>query len=353
MAKIQIGGAGGAPSNNVIRSLRESGRSDFLIGTSSSPTDLFLADVDEHHVVLPASHAQYSNNALDLLAKTRPDFLHVQNDFEVRAISRIRDQVHQLGVKTFLPSAETIENCVDKYLSFAIWNKAGLKVPRTIKINGPDDLARSFDVLGETIWIRATEGGGGQGALPTDDFEFAKRWIDRFNGWGSFTAAELLTERSVTWLSIWYEGELVVAQGRQRRSWNFGSRAVSGVTGVTGVAETVSDPVVDRTSQDAILAVDPRPHGIFGVDMTYDREGCPNITEINIGRFFTTVYFFTKAGLNMPLIYANLALGEDIPPIKNKTNPLAPGLIWIRGMDREPVLTSITELDTKVGEWSA
>jgi carbamoyl-phosphate synthase large subunit len=37
-----------------------------------------------------------------------------------------------------------------------------------------------------------------------------------------------------------------------------------------------------------------------GVDMAYDRNNVPNPNEINISRFFTTVLFFTEAGLNMP-----------------------------------------------------
>lgn len=352
MARIHIGGAGGAPSNNVIRSLRESNRQDYLIGTSSVPTDLFLANVDERYIVLPATHPEYRKNILRLLATTRPDFIHVQHDFEVRAISRIRDDIHALGIKTFLPSAETIEKCVDKYLSYEIWHAAGLRVPQTIRLNDVDDLKRAFDTLGGTLWIRAVEGGGGQGAVPTDNYEFARLWIERFRGWGRFSAAQLLTERSVTWLSIWYDGELVVAQGRQRHSWNFGNRTVSGVTGITGVAQTVSDPIVDRVAQDAILAIDSHPHGLFGVDMTYDSDGFPNPTEINIGRFFTTVYFFTKAGLNMPEIYCNIALDHNFPSLERRVNPLPPGLIWIRGMDTEPVLTSVSELEAKTATWT-
>jgi len=303
-------------------------------------------------VVPPATDPDYPSTILRLLEKTRPDFLHAQNDFEVRAISRLRAQINALGIGIFLPQESTVENCVNKYFSYEIWRKAGLKVPKTILLTNVEDLMRSFDELGDTIWIRAIEGGGGQGALPTDDFEFARRWIDRFNGWGQFTAAELLSKRSVTWLSIWHEGELVVAQGRQRRNWNFGNRAISGVTGITGVAETVSDTDVDRTAQDAIFSIDARPHGIFGVDMTYDYSGSPNITEINIGRFFTTVHFFTQAGLNMPAIYANLGLGQGMPPLERKVNPLPSGLIWIRGMDKEPVMTSVAELEDKVAEWS-
>jgi len=344
MARIHIGGAGGAPSNNFIRSLRESSRNDYLIGASSIASDLMLADLDERHIVPNATASDYPARILSLLAETRPEFLHVQNDFEVRAISRLRSEIAGLGVRLYLPAAETIENCVDKRKSYEIWQRSGLKVPRTLLLRTPADLEQAFARFGERIWIRATEGGAGRGALPTDSFEFARIWIDQFSGWGAFTAAELLTEKSVTWQSIWYEGDLVVAQTRRRRSWNFANRTLSGVTGITGVGETCSDPVIDQVALDAISAVDFRPHGIFSVDMTYDWAGLPNPTEINIGRFFTTHYFFTKAGLNFPEIFCNVALNGTFPSLERRINPLPDGLLWIRGMDVQPVLTTCGEL---------
>jgi carbamoyl-phosphate synthase large subunit len=182
--------------------------------------------------------------------------------------------------------------------------------------------------------------------LPTDNVEFARLWIDRFNGWGRFTAAECLTPDTVTWLSIWSDGELIVAQTRRRRSWNFGNRTLSGVTGITGVGETCSIPQVDEIALAAIKAIDSAPHGIFGVDMTYDHAGVPNPTEINIGRFFTTHYFFTRAGLNMPKIVRDLAIDRKRPTLAKTINPLPDGLVWIRGMDVEPVLTTTAELET-------
>jgi carbamoyl-phosphate synthase large subunit len=345
VAKIQIGGAGGAPANNFIRSLRESARKDYLIGTSCVSSDLFLADTDEKYVVPPASAPEYPQTILRLLEKTGPQFLHVQHDFEVLAVARMRHQIEALGVKLFLPSSSTVENCVNKYKSYEIWKNVGIRVPETILIFSVEDLSLAFRRLGPKVWIRAIQGGGGQGALPTDDFDFAKLWISRFGGWGKFVAAQCLTSRTITWLSIWHEGELVVAQTRRRRSWNFGDRTLSGVTGITGVAETCSDPVVDQVAQDSIQAVEVKPHGIFGVDMTYDQDGFPNPTEINIGRFFTTHYFFTKAGLNMPEIYCDIALENKFPVLRQKINPLPNGLVWIRGMDVDPVLTTVEELE--------
>jgi carbamoyl-phosphate synthase large subunit len=345
MARVYVGGAGGAPANNFIRSLRESDRGDYIIGASCVASDLFLADAEEKYVVPPAQAVTYPETILSLLGRVRPDFLHLQNDYEVREISRLRDRVLALGTKLYLPAPETIENCVDKQRTYAIWKAAGVRVPETILLNSERDLKAAFDRLGEKIWLRAIEGGGGRGALPTDNYEFARIWIDRFKGWGTFTASELLSEKSITWQSIWFEGELVVAQTRARRSWNFGNRTLSGVTGITGVGETCSYPLIDRISQDAILTVDAKPHGIFSVDMTYDFEGFPKPTEINIGRFFTTHYFFTKAGINFPEIYCNIALDGKFPVLTKKINPLPDVLIWIRGMDVEPVLTTVEELE--------
>jgi hypothetical protein len=351
MARIYVGGAGGAPSNNFIKCLRDSTRGDYLIGASSSFTDLFLADVDEKHLVPLASHDDYQPRLLQLLNGARPDFLHVQHDFEVRAISRLRDEIRAAGVKLYLPAAATVEDCVDKYKTFARWKASGVRVPATILLRTPADLTKAFDELGQTIWIRATEGAGGAGALPTDNYDFAKLWIDRFRGWGHFSASELLTQRSVTWLSLWYEGELVVAQGRRRRDWSFGNRTLSGVTGVTAVGETCADPMVDRVAQDAISGIDAKPHGLFAVDMTYGNDGWPYPTEINIGRFFTTHYFFCKAGLNMPEIYCNIALRQEFPILEKRINPLPDGLLWVRGMDVEPVLVTKEALESAETAW--
>ena len=95
-------------------------------------------------------------------------------------------------------------------------------------------------------------------------------------------------------------------------------------------------------------AVSAVPNGIYGVDMTYDTAGIPNPTEINISRFFTTVQFFTEAGLNMPKILKDLILYDAEPDVKPKLNPLPDGLLWIRAMDCPPLLTTQSEIDSKI-----
>lgn len=351
MKKILIAGAGGAPTEGVINSLLKCNNEE-IIGMGSEPTDLVLSAAKRKYFVPYANTPEYKNSLMAILEKEKPDLVHFQNDLEIYHASLIRDEIHARGVSTFMPSHEVIDTCVHKYKTYLELKKAGIKVPENLIINDENDLKNAFSELGDKngkIWLRASSiGGSGKGALPTNDFAFAKGWIERYNGWGDFVAAELLTPETVTWLSIWHEGELVVAQTRIRKGWTHGSRTVSGVTGVTKVGQTFSDETVDQIAIDTIKAVSNKPHGIFGVDMTYDKDGIPNPTEINISRFFTTVLFFTEAGLNMPEIFKDIALYNKFPSASAKLNPLPTGLLWLRGMDTEPRLMTSKEMEEEI-----
>ena len=352
MAKILIAGAGGAPSEGVINSLLASKKNETIIGIGSEPTDLVLSAAKKVLFIPYADELGYGDALIKILNAEKPDLIHFQNDLEIYHASKIRDKIHATGTKTFMPSHEVIDTCVHKYKTYLKCKEAGVKVPENLMLNNENDLKKAFSELADDegkIWIRASSiGGGGKGALPTNDFTFAKGWIDRYNGWGDFVAAEMLTSNTVTWLSIWHEGELVVGQTRLRKGWTHGNRTVSGVTGVTKVGQTFSDKKVDEIAIATIKAVSEKPHGIFGVDMAYDKNGVPNPTEINISRFFTTVLFFTEAGLNMPEIFKDIALYNEFPNLEKKINPLEDGLMWLRGMDTKPKLMNHAQIESQI-----
>jgi carbamoyl-phosphate synthase large subunit len=350
--KILIAGAGGAPSEGVIKSLLASKKNEEIIGMGSEPTDLLLSAAEKKYYIPYANTPEYKSCLLQILEKEKPDLIHFQNDLEIFHASALRDEIHAAGVKTFMPSHEVIDTCVHKYKTYLKLKDAGIKVPENIMIHNEADLKHAFETLGDkngNIWLRASSiGGGGKGALPTSDFVFAKGWIERYKGWGDFVAAEMLSPDTVTWLSIWHEGNLVVAQTRIRKGWTHGNRTVSGVTGVTKVGQTFSDEMVDKIAIETVKAVSDKPHGIFGVDMAYDFNGIPNPTEINISRFFTTVLFFTEAGLNMPEIFKDLALYNTFPNLEKIINPLPDGLLWLRGMDAKPLLVTNDDFEKNI-----
>lgn len=335
--KILVCGAGGTPATNFVRSLKEVKEEISLVGTDCDPFTLQRAETHESFLVPRATEPDYINMINQIVATHGIQFIHAQNDQEIEILSEKRDE---LNAHVFLPSRRTVAICLDKFHSSQIWQEAGIRTPETMIIHQPKDIERAFESLGPRLWLRNRKGAAGKGSYPTDNLEEAVFWLKLNRGWGHFTAAPCLTERSVTWMSLWQNGNLVVAQGRKRLYWELRDRALSGVTGITGAGETVANTHVDEIAQKAIKAIDRQPHGVFSVDMTYDHSGVPNPTEINIGRFFTTHYFFTKAGLNMPEIYIKIAYGEKpLLPIK-KINPLPDGLIWIRGVDFEPILTT-------------
>jgi carbamoyl-phosphate synthase large subunit len=352
MSKILIAGAGGAPSEGVINSLLRGRRQETVIGMGSEPSDLVLSSASRKLYVPYANAPDYKEKFLHILNTEKPDLVHFQNDLEIFHASLFRDDITATGTKLFMPAHDVIDTCVNKYKSYLAFKQAGVPVPHNIMINDEDDLREAFAKLGDAngkIWLRASSiGGGGKGAIPTADYQLAKAWIDHYEGWGDFIAAQMLTPDTVTWLSIWHEGELVVAQSRERRGWTHGNRSISGVTGVTKVGVTCASDEVTRIALETVKAVSDKPHGIFGVDMAYDKNGVPNPTEINISRFFTTVLFFTEAGLNMPEIFKDIALYGEFPNLEKKINPLPNGLLWLRGMDVAPRLMTQEALSAEI-----
>jgi len=82
--------------------------------------------------------------------------------------------------------------------------------------------------------------------------------------------------------------------------------------------------------------------------MTYDENGVPNPTEINISRFFTTILFFTEAGLNLPAIFVELGLTGKTSTKKGTISPLKDGLMWLRGMDVAPKLCNEEQMKQSI-----
>lgn len=342
MKRILITGAGGSPAANFIRSLRSSREKYFIVGTDVDEYYLKRSEADASYLVPHRNDPKYVDFLNYIIKEHAIEFIHAQNDFEIEVLSKNREQ---LQARLFLPSKKTISICLDKYKTYKIWKQNKIKVPETYTINSENDLKEVYEKLNSYVWLREITGAGGKGSLAPKNFDQAKAWIDFKEGWGKFVASQFLSPDSVTWMSIWKNGELIVAQGRKRLYWELAKISPSGITGVTGAGMTINDPLIDKIAIESIKNIDSNPQGIFSVDLTYDSSGFPNPTEINIGRFFTTSEFFTQAGLNMPEIYIKVAYNEKLPKFPRILNPLKNGLIWIRGVDFLPILTTESEIE--------
>ncbi|MGG8606606.1 hypothetical protein ACQ9BS_00090 [Streptomyces lividans] len=96
-------------------------------------------------------------------------------------------------------------------------------------------------------------------------------------------AAERLSVRTATFSGVWFDGELVASQLRERTAWKYAHLAVSGVTGITSGQRTLWDEELHDLAVRSVRQTMSRPHGAVGVDFTYGQDGtlsCPEFRRV-------------------------------------------------------------------------
>jgi carbamoyl-phosphate synthase large subunit len=241
----------------------------------------------------------------------------------------------------FLPRTEAILQADSKWETYRALQLAGVPVPDTFHIDRPADVEAAFAAI-ETrpVWVRGSGAPGigiGVASLPCREVSHAVAWIDHHRGWGHFIASRFLPGRNLTWCGLFRDGRLLAAQTRERLEYVIPHVSPSGITGAPAVTRTVAEPVLHRVGEAAVRIISPRPNGAYFVDFKEDAEGQPRITEINAGRFGTTIHFYTAAGCNFPYLLVRAAFGEPIDgaPL---VDPIPVGTYWIRTLDCGPAL---------------
>lgn len=340
MSRVLITGAGGSAAYNFHDCLKLDKQKHYVVGCDMKPQHLELIDVNKRYLVPGVNDLGYIDAINRIIDKEKIDFLHPQPDVEVAFWCQTENQ-KKVPAKIFLPPAEAVEACHDKMAFNEILTKKGVAVPEAYPINSQQDLKDALEKLLKIqpkIWLRATRGAGSRGSLPINSYYQGDAWIDywrNFRGidYGDFMASEFLPGHEYAWQSLWYEGELITAQARERLEYIFGNLTPSGQTSSPSVAKTVNRDDINQTGQAAVRAVSDKPHGVFCVDMKEGADGVPKVTEINPGRFFTTSNFFAHAGSNMPAMYLELAMSGQLSHKPQQLNPLPDDLFWVRMID--------------------
>lgn len=351
MPKVLITGAGGSAAYNFRDALSQADRDYRFVGTDVKPYHLELIDLEGRYLVPPVSDPGYVDAMNKVIEAESIDFVHPQPDVEVAFLAVNRDK---LTAPTFLPDAEAVALCHDKMAFNAHLTTKGVSVPKARHIASQDDLRSALEELLEInprVWLRAIRGAGSRGSLPIDSYYQGDAWIDywrSFRGldYGDFMASEFLPGHEFAWQSLWYKGELITSQARMRIEYIFGNLTPSGQSSSPSVAKTVNRDDVNEAGVGAVRAVSAEPHGVYCVDMKENADGVPMVTEINVGRFFTTSNFFAHAGLNMPDMYLQLGLGHELDTKPAQFNPLSDDLYWVRMIDMGYKLI-------REGEWSS
>ena len=344
MKRIITTGSGGPAGINFIKSLGDAPEKIYVIGTDVNKHHLELVNADEKCIIPRSDSSDYIEKLNSLINMTKADIVHPQPDSEVRILSENRKKINAM---LFLPEKRTVRICQDKHESAKAWKKAGLPISHSIEIRDEADMITAEEKFGLPYWLRAKVGFSSRGSTLVRNRKTAIHWIGYWKSRGSdwnFIAQEYLPGKNIAFQSVWKDGELITSQARERLEYLYPYLAPSGVTNTPIVAKTIHRNDVNKMATDCVLAIDKNATGIFCVDLKENKDGVPIPTEINTGRFFTTSYFFTKAGINMPYYYLKLAYNEKIPELP-KYNALPKDLYWIRHMDAPAILK-------KGGEWN-
>ncbi|MCA9669469.1 MAG: hypothetical protein KC503_27930 [Myxococcales bacterium] len=345
---VLITGAGGPIGVNVTRSLRMLDDAPRLVGTDCNRYHLCLALTDVIEEIPPAREREAYFAALrDICQRESVDMLLPTHPVEVRALLELGEALDALEVARCLPPLDVVERCQSKWKSYQRFVAAGVPAPRTELLADRAALDAVFSELSRDgaapVWVRGAGVPGigvGVASLPCRDAAVAAAWVEHFRGWGGFIASEFLPGQNLTWLGLYFEGQLVACQSRERLEYVIPHVSPSGITGAPAVSRTVRDPRLRAVGDAAVRAVceEAPPHGAFFVDLKGDAEGQPRVTEVNGGRFGTTIHFYSEAGFNFPALLVALCLGGALPEGAPIEDPIAPDTYWIRTLDCGPVL---------------
>lgn len=341
--KILVTGIGGTAAKNFVACLRRWG--DFkIVGVDINPYQLAAADAEEKHLVPMTTEASAWLRCIDEISRDC-DLIHPQPDVDVAALA---DHSYSYEDKLFLPHPATVRLCQDKLTTAEILRTKGVPVPRTkLAWAGTNNLVT---MLWEEkpIWLRVRFGAGSRCAMKVERYSLAQAWKEhcekekaaREMDW---ITCEYLPGREFANQSLWYEGDLVSCQSRERIEYLFGHVSPTGTTSTPAVARTVREDRITDVALAAVRAMCQLPHGVFGVDMKEDADGNVKVTEVNCGRFYTTSMFLAVAGHNMPAIYCE-GFGKKHFSEMEVIDPLPPDLYWVRTVDGRPRLLKEEEI---------
>jgi len=350
MRRILVTGAGGPASRNFIESLKMNDFDIYIVGIDINKYHLACVDVNKRYLVPSFDSENYIHTINKIIKKENIHLIHAQPDVEVEFIATHKNDIK---ANTFLPSIEAIFKCRNKLETYLALRDKKIPVPESYLVKKLDNIDTIMKKLPtEVKWVRAVKGAGSRAALPVKTTQQAREWINYWREMKDlesqdFMICEFLPGREFAWQSVWTDGRLVTSMARERLEYLFGNLTVSGQSSSPSIAQSLHYDRLNMIGVGAVKAVDPKPQGIYCVDIKENYDKIPCVTEINAGRFFTTSNFFSHIGSNMPQIYVRLAFGEDIEPLK-LTNSAPSKLYWIRGVDRKPTLLSEDELQKRI-----
>lgn len=338
MPRILITGIGGTMAVEICRSVRRDPSVRIIgadVGTWGREIGRRLCDDVVSLPRIDAGKEQFIAALAGVIRDQGVDFLFVNPDAELETITEL-GWVPACGHA--MPRPEAMSIFLDKTASVEAAGQFG-DFPRTRNVSQPEDIDAAFAALGSPLWMRCRVGPGGKGSIIVEDAEEARAWLRYWGrrGWpNSWMLQDFLPGRNLSWNALYRDGELVAVAAMERKSYVLGGQIISGVSGQTGHGVTIDPDECREIADRVIRAIDPSPHGFYGVDLREDGDARPRVTEVN-ARLAGRPLLYTESGVNLALAALRCHRGEPIgDAVRAEGGEI--GLHIFRQIDIEPLI---------------
>lgn len=177
------------------------------------------------------------------------------------------------GVAVLNPP-KAVECAVDKYLTTARLERAGLPVPETVVCEGADAAMTALEMLGGDVVVKPIFGSEGRGIVRVSDPDLALR---------TFRTLERIQ-------AVLYLQRFIAHEGCDVRVMVLDGRVLGGMkrrsggdfrTNVARQAQAEPHTPTDRESDWALRAAEAIGTRLAGIDILYDRQGSGYVIEVN------------------------------------------------------------------------
>jgi carbamoyl-phosphate synthase large subunit len=292
MTRVLVTGVGGPAGVAVLRSLLKRGDVEAFAGDMDGwASGLYLVSAERRRILQPGLSPDFVDGIRQLCIDDAIDVVVSTVDVELPPLAARRDDLG--GAVLAAPSVATLDVTLDKW-ELALRCTPLLRVPVTRLLNADGiGLRWNFPVI-----VKPRRGAGSRGVRLVPDratltaMEPDEALIIQEHLPGDEFSVDVLADS---------DGNVVAAVPRTR------TRVDSGVS-IAG--QTVHDEGLEQTAAAVARAIGLR--GVANVQLRRDTEGVPALLEVN-PRFPGALPLTIAAGVDMPSLVLDLALGRDIP----------------------------------------
>jgi len=344
---ILVTGVGGPTPRSFVRAVKLLGsklaKSFRFIGVDCDPLAYGLYDqslFDANYLVPRANEENYWEAINRIIESEDVEGAVVLPEVEVLEWAKNSGKLDR-KVKTHLPDYKLASALVNKHRMHEYLEGSPL-IPKFSKINPSSYNYRELtEEIGDTFWIRSTEGSSGLGSLKIESESSLDQWISINPGVNEFIATEYLPGRNMACKMLYFDGELKRTACAERVNYIMAKVAPSGITGNTSFGRLINEPELVDLSGKALDAISAELgtglNGIFTVDYKEDVEGMPKITEINI-RHVAFTSSMAAGGANLPSDTLEAMFSTNLSDMKRIDYTYDEPLIFLRDVDSEPIV---------------